>query len=94
MCPLLAHATSEQEAKILKEYPNATKATFILDYLFVEDANGKVIDQCYISKEDNTKNCYMSKKTSSLHSEEDNFSKPVQTPSQGKQTQLLPQFQL
>ena len=48
-----ANAMTKEEADYLKEYPKATKATLILDYLFIEDDEKNILDQCFITKEKN-----------------------------------------
>ena len=55
---LWANAMTKEETEYLKEYPKASKATLILDYLFIEDDKGNIIDQCFIAK-DKTKTCNM-----------------------------------
>lgn len=53
---LLTHAMANDVADYLNEYPKASQATLVLDYLFIEDDKGNILDQCFIRK-DKTKKC-------------------------------------
>lgn len=54
---IYANAMTSTELNYLKEYPHASKATVVLDYLFIEDNRGNILEQCFIPK-DGTKSCY------------------------------------
>jgi hypothetical protein len=49
---------TQQELNYLKEYPQASKASLVLDYLFIEDDQGNILEQCFIPKS-GAKSCYL-----------------------------------
>lgn len=53
-----ASAMTQQELNYLKEYPQASKASVVLDYLFIEDDQGNILEQCFIPKS-GAKSCYL-----------------------------------
>ncbi|WP_336929577.1 hypothetical protein [Acinetobacter tandoii] len=52
-----AHAMSQVELNYLKDYPQASKAILVQDYLFIENSQGDILDQCFIAN-NGIKNCY------------------------------------